>query len=332
MAGRNSIVKLAVDLYNGTVRTDFADGDPKDVLMKSLLENNGGSDKITYRSMREHPAIFAIMEDIITKLVIEGLSGDEFFMQFVESRNIARGDSNIFRINDDIPFIVADIADGTQGIRRQRLTGGESIAVKTVKKAIKIYEELDLLMTGRVDFNTFIDKVSVAFKKKTLNDMYSAFTTLLDNESSTYNIKGSADVAGDKIVELIAHVEAATGKRAYITGTKMAIRRLKTVQMSDKYKDDLYNMGYYGKFEGTPCVAIDNKHQVGSTNFILPNDKLWVIAGDDEPIKHVTEGQSMIITGVSTDNADLSQEFLSMQMEGIKVILAQKMGAYEFSA
>ena len=44
-------------------------------------------------------------------------------------------------------------------------------------------------------------------------------------------------------------------------------------------------MGYVGKFYGTPVVAEPQRHKIGSTDFVLADNVLTVIAGDDKPIK-----------------------------------------------
>ena len=111
----------------------------------------------------------------------------------------------------------------------------------------------------------------------------------------------------DELLDLIAHVEAAaSGKAATIIGTKKAIRNLDVTPLGDKAKEDLYNMGYAGKFYGTPVVVAPQRHKVGSTDFVLADDMLTIIAGDDKPIKCVYEGDPIVIMGEPTANGDLT--------------------------
>lgn len=51
---------------------------------------------------------------VVEKVSEEGLKGDEFFTQFIEDRNLALGDSNIFHTKKDCLLTVADVAEGTQ--------------------------------------------------------------------------------------------------------------------------------------------------------------------------------------------------------------------------
>ena len=72
---------------------------------------------------------------------------------------------------------MSEAADGTQGIRRQRLSGISEVSIPTSLKVVKIYEELNRVLSGRVDFNTFISKVAESFRQKLLNDVYSLWST-----------------------------------------------------------------------------------------------------------------------------------------------------------
>lgn len=90
----------------------------------------------------------------------------------------------------------------------------------------------------------------------------------------------------DALLDLISHVEAAAGgEKATIIGTKKALRNLKESIMSDGAKEEFHNMGYVGTFFGTPVVATPQRHQIGSTSFVLSDNVLTIIAGDDKPIK-----------------------------------------------
>ena len=123
------LVRLAVDAYKGHVAGNYSVDDSMEVLRQALIEANGGSTKLDYRAIRDGKCngLFAIVEEIITKTVIEGLPESCPLFNYVDFRNIAEGDTNVFEIRDNGLFVVADIADGTQGLRRQRLAGGEEI-------------------------------------------------------------------------------------------------------------------------------------------------------------------------------------------------------------
>jgi len=326
----NEIVKIAVDAYKGKQNGNYSTSDTMIVLKNALIEANNGKTCLDYRAVRDGKCseLFSIMEEIVTNTVIEGLPESSPIFNFVEFRNKALGDQDSFIMNDTNLFTVADIAEGTQGVRRQRAVGGETVYVTTQLKAIKCYEELNRVLAGRIDWNEITDKVSKSFVQKINNDMYTAFAGTYGKLVAPYQVSGT--FAADKLATLIDHVEAATGKTAYILGSKQAVRKITGVLGADanSAKEDLFNMGYYGKFGVNPIIAMQNGHKAGGTSFILNDTDLYVVAGDDKFIKVVTEGDTLIIPGNPMSNADLSQEFLMAQRYGTAVVLSEVFGTY----
>ena len=315
MAEMKDIVKLAVDSYKGRVEK-YTVGQSQDALRQALIEANGGNTTLDYKAIRDGKCngLFTLVEEILSRTVIEGVQSDDFFNAFVDYKNVALGDKNVFVVEDSTLFVVDDVAEGNQGIRRQRLGGKSETSIPTSMHAIRIYEELNRVLSGRVDFNTFIDKVAKSFSQKILNDIYTlwAGATAADLGGVSY-FPTAGTYNEDDLLDVISHVEAAAGgKTATIVGTKKALRNLKESIMSDGAKDEFHNMGYAGTFFGTPVVAIPQRHQVGSTNFVFQDDVLTIVAGDDKPIKFVYEGDPIVLMGEPTAKADFTQELTFM--------------------
>lgn len=329
----NDVIKLAVDMYKGHVAGNYSASDSKEVIRQALIEANGGSTTLDFRAVRDGQCnkLFALIEEIITKTVIEGLPDSCPLFNYVDFRNLAEGDTNVFEIEDGGLFFVAEIADGTQGLRRQRMEGGEELTIKTKLKGIKIYEELRRILAGRVDILKMIDKVSESFQKQINSDIYAVVVGAFEGLVAPFKESGSFDEA--KLTAIIDHVEASTGQTAKIIGSKQAVRKITGVKGSDSdsAKEDLYAMGYYGHFYNTPILVMNNAHKVGSKEFILGDD-LYIVAGEDKFVKFVTEGDTLIINGNPLDNADLSQEYLMAMRYGMKVIFASEgFGHYALS-
>ena len=331
----NDIVKLAVDLYKGNVEK-YSTKESNEVLRQALIEANDGKAYVDYKSVRDGKCskLFTIIEEILDNTVVEGLQGDEAFMALVDFRNTKLGDQNLFVIEDNTLFVVDDAAEGTQGVRRQRLGGAKESAIPTSLKIVRIYEELNRVLSGRVDFVKMIDKVAESFKKQLLDDINKAWEGITaDQLGGTTYFPTAGAYDEDDLLDVIAHVEAAAGgKTATIIGTKKAVRNLKMSVLASDAKSDLYQTGYYGKFFGTPVVVTPQRHKVGSTDFVLDDNMLTIVAGDEKPIKVVKEGDSLVIQGNPLDNADLTQEYVYGERWGVGVVVADGncgIGRYE---
>lgn len=325
MAEMKDIVKLAVDAYKGNVEK-YSVRQSQDALRQAMVEANNGKTTLNYKDIRDGKCngLFTLIEEILSNTIVEGLQGDEFFNAMVDFRNVADGDQNLFLVEDNNLFVVSEAADGTQGIRRQRLGGVTETSIPTSLKVVRIYEELNRVLAGRVDFNVFIQKVAESFRKKMLDDIYALWSgaTAAQMGGATYfPTAGAYDE--NVLLELVEHVEAAAGgKQATIIGTKAALRNLKESIQADGAKDELHNMGYYGKFYGTPCVAVPQRHKVGSTEFVMDDKVLTIIAGDDKPLKVVYEGDPIVLMGDPMTNADFTQEYLYGEKYGMGIVLA----------
>lgn len=335
MNDMNTIVQLAVDAYKGRV-TNYSIADSQDVLRKALIEANGGSTVLDYKKIRDGKCagLFSLVETILSNTVVEGLTGDEYFTALVDFRNVKQGDRNIFKVSDNNWFVISDAADGTQGVRRQRLGSMSETSVSTTFKTVRIYEELNRVLSGRVDFNTLITDVAESFRQKLLNDVYALWNGATAAQlGGTEFFPTAGEYDEDALLDVISHVEAAAGgKKASIVCTKKGARKLAPSIQGDNSQDDIYNLGYYGNFYGTPVVVTPQRHKLGTTEFVMDDDVITIIAGDDKPVKVVYEGDSIIIVGDPTTNADLTQEYFYGEKYGMAIVLSggnDGIGRYE---
>lgn len=334
MATKNELLKLSIDALNGRISGEFSSQDQSQAIIDGIVELNGGSNKIDVRNFHRGTELFAYVEEVLPHIIDTGLRGDEMFMNLVDERNLAEGDMNEFYSEDKSLFLVGNISRGSQAVRRQRLNAGEKISVPTQMRAIKVYEELRRLAANRVDWNTFIERVSQSFMQDTRMRILSAFEGIATNTAglnSTYVKSGSYDSA--VLLEIIEHVEAATGKTATIFCTRAGARKLTdaTVGAAESSKESIYSVGFYGKFYGTPIVTMKQAHKVGTDDFAINDNKIYVIAADDKPIKYVTEGSGLLVERQATDNADLTTEYLYAEATGVGIICNEKMGVYTIS-
>ena len=330
MANKVEIVRLGVDTYKNRITGNFSKNDSLEALKQAFIDLNGGSTKLDYRALRRNGAeMFEIIEEILEKTVLEGLSDDNFFTNFVEYRNIALGDQNSFYVPDNTMLVVSEIADGTTSIRRQRLDVGTNVSITTSWKGIQIYEHLSRLLSGRIDFNQLIDALEKAFKLKINDDTYTAFTGAFAGLPTGFTSSGSFDE--DALLDIVDHIEAATGKQAIIAGTRKALRKVTTAVVAESAKEDVYAMGYYGQFNGVPMARIKQVHSVGTYTFKLSENDLYITTGDAKPVKFVTEGEARILSGDAMNNVDLTQDYFFANRYGTGVVITDLFGKYEIS-
>lgn len=326
---RNEILSVAIDAVKGNSDGKFSSKQTSEELVKAFIDLNGGSKKINPKTFYRGNALFELVEELIPVIIEEGINTDAnpLFSELVEYRNIKDGDSAEFYVESNANFVVASVANGIQKVRRQRITGGSSVTVNPEAVILRVYEELERLLAGRIDFDKFVEGVANAFKKYIANAAWAAIESIsasTEGLSSVYVLTGTPTEA--QVVTMIEHVEAATGKPAKIYGTKGALRGLKVAISGEMYKDDMYKLGYYGNFNGTPCYRMAQSHKPGTDTFAYTDSKIFVIAGDDKPIKVVNEGEGLMFEHSAGENADLTQEYVYIQKFGVAAIVAQKLG------
>ena len=173
----NELVKLAVDGYKGSVEK-YSVKQSQETIRQALVELNGGSTKLDFKAIRDGKCagLFTLIEEVLHATVSEGLTANDFFNTMVDYRNVAEGDEEEFEVEDSTLFVVDEVADGSQALRRQRLGDLRSVRIPTSMKMVRIYEELNRVLSGRVDFNHLIDVVAESFQQKILNDIFTLWT------------------------------------------------------------------------------------------------------------------------------------------------------------
>jgi hypothetical protein len=327
----NKLIKLAVDTVKG-VPSAFSEGNPSDVIRNALIEANGGSTKIDVKAMRKtNGSFYELVEELIVASIIEGLPESNPIFKWAETKNGKAGDKPEFKVHKDSVLAVAEVANGTLGIRRQRIFGDTTKTLTPIPHAVKVYEELQRLLAGRADWVDFVNAVSRSFILDTNRAIADAFASIATTTPNVISETGSFSEAS--MVSLIEKVEMNNpGKTARIFGTKTALRNLAmstSNMVGETIKDDYYNMGYMGKFNGTEVFELKNGLKTDGTTKILDDTKLYVIATDEQFIKYYNEGDALIVESKLGDNSDLTQDYTVINTYAVAVELADKIGLYD---
>lgn len=332
------MVKLALDLKRGVQTFNYEDktynrGEAVEVLRQALIDANGGSTTIDRKTLRRNKAqIYELIEQLTDAMIHEGLQGNEFWMNYVDYVNVALGDKNEFIAKDNSLFIVSEIADGIATPRRQRIGKSTAMTVGTSLHAIRMYDEYTRFMAGRIDWNDLVDRVSKSFDLEMWNDIYVAFNGINKDTvglSETYVYTGT--FSAEKLLEMIEHVEAATGESAVLIGTKKGLSKCESSHMCEEAKNNMFKNGFFGIFNGTPMVALKQIHKTGTDEFMLDDNTIYIVAGGEHFIKFVEEGEAYIDDRDVTRYNDKTIEYFIEKRWGVALMIAGKIGKYTFA-
>lgn len=337
MTDYNDVIRLGIDMYHGTPKKYSMD-ESTNVMYEALVAANNGKTYLDYRDIRDGKCsgLFSIIENILAVTNNEGFQNDEYFTSLVQYVNTAAGDKNEFVVEDSNLYVVAEAANGTQGIRRQRIGGVSKVTIPTRFRVVKLYDELNRILSHNADLAKMIRDVSESFRRQMLDDIYGLWANATANDfGGTTYFPSAGSYDEDALLDVIAHCEAAAGgKPATIIGTKKALRKLKDSIDGDSAKSDLYTMGYVGKFYGSNVVMTPQRHKLGTTDFVYDDTTLHIIAGDEKPIKVVREGNPLVIMGDPYANGDLTQNYMYGEQYGVGLVLAggnSGIGRYKFT-
>lgn len=333
----NETVKMIVDVYNNRLEK-YSLEDANKTIREALIEANNGSTTINIRDIRDGKCngLFTIIEKAIQTTVNDGMSENEFLTDFVEWINVGDGDQAQLVADNNTVFVVDETAEGTQGVRRQRLAEKTELRIPTKYHTVRIYEELGRILAGKADFSALIEKVARSFVQARLEEIYKVWQTATANDlGGAVFFPAAGSYSEDTLLTLIDHVEAAAGGgKATIIGTKKAIRNLKESVQSDGAKEELHSFGYYGTFFGTPVVALPQRHKAGTTDFVYDDNTITIVATTDKPIKFVVEGSPLVIMRDPTQNFDTTQEYFVGEKWGVALFLVNNggIGRYEMTS
>lgn len=322
----NEIIKLAVDLARGSTG-EFSVEDTNETLRQHLISIVGSENPTHYQLEKHKHELFEIISVAIDSVVTEGITNQFDFL--AEVRNMNWGDLPVFDVEDPSLFKVATISNGNGELRRQRITNGK-VAVATEMKGIKIYDELKRYLAGRINWPKMVEKVALSFQQNVKTDGYQAIYDSYDKLTAPYKISGVFDEA--KLAKLCADVEAANnGAKVIIVGTKLALSKITSATESDKMKDNLNELGFYGVFKGWDMLAVQQTHKPGTKTFAIDDSFLLVIpVPSDKMLKIVFEGEAIIMEDQmqGSNPADLSKNYLFMKAYGVAVIASADYGIY----
>lgn len=330
--------KLMIDTSNNCV-INYTKEQANEAIRQRFNETLGltadSNMKDIRKALRRRKAeTYEIIEEVIDEKLKSGWGDNEFFKRFVEEKNLADGDKNEFYIPADTILTVTKFSGNHHDLTRQKLGIGRTISLSTDWYGIKVYEEFERFMAGRIDWAEFIEKLYEAIDKK-LNDMlYEAFLGLDDYVPAAYAFSGT--LTAEAILERVEKVEIATGYPAMICGPRAALSKITQLtgdaMWSNEMKNQRNTLGNLTVWQGVELLHIPQTFKQGTREFAYPQNKFFILPKvEDKPIKLVYEGDGYFNENTSAEtNRDMTIEAEYQTKFGIATVFGYDYAVGEF--
>ena len=320
---KNQIAQLIYDTYKGNIPTKFAQMDKnvrEDKIRKEIFKVLGLDDyeRVAFRrAMKVHDKeVFNIIEEIADQVLLDGEYKEEIFVKsFVEVKNSVLGDKNEFYSDVRNELELVEFSGNHWDLERSRIDVGGKMSPKIRTWGVKVYDEFERIMSGRSDFAKLITYIMEAVDRKICEIAKTTFMRGIGNLPAEFKYKGTYNKK--KILKVVQHVQASTGIKPILLGTRVALSNLQDMtEFSTNMKDELNLTGGLSKWQGYDCIEIEQTHKVGTFEFTWDDSQVYILTGGDKLVKLYLEGDTEtkeINDGIT--NADRSTEF-TLQFKG----------------
>ena len=321
--------KLFQDAYNGISKdAKFSKDDLQEAVRNAVREACNGEWNY-YSFMDNRYKVFAIIAQNFPVAMNASLAGR--FGGFAEFKDTSMGDLNYFDVEDNTIYPIYTAARGNGDVERQKIID-RNFSVPTQMKIIKMYDELDRFMAGKIDFARMTDKATVGYE----NHVGLLISDAIYNSYSAVGtpFKTTGAFAASSMQEIIENVKAATSaERLQIWGSITALANVADgAGYSDRAKDGFNSVGYYDTFRGTDLYALPQAYLPGTQTFAVNRTYLIVLPANEKIVKVVFEGEALVNMTDGMNRNDLQPEILYGRRVGAAAITVAegKYGIYKF--
>ena len=341
---------LTYDLAHGEeifdedgVRVSNSDANAKvrNYVFNILGINEKSTKRDRKRAMKKYGTeLFEVIEEVIDIKVETGFKESEFFNQFVEERNIARGDSQEFWTDQDIILAASKIAGDHHDFTLQRLGAGESYTVTTSVYGIAVGADIDLYLAGRLDWSKFTDACARAFVIQIQNEMYAEVMNVGDKLPAQFKGTGTLSAATkDQFDTLLEDVSIANDNvPVIIMGTKTALKKITGLAdidwVTEAQKGDVAATGRLGSYEGVTLMEIPQRFALNDTSKkLVDSTKLLILPQVEHKfVKFVDVGETEIYEQTEIgDRMDDTMKYEVQRAMGIGTQLGRYFGVWNLA-
>ena len=332
------------EIYDAEAGRVISKAEASDTIRKACFEYLGLTKDSTNKQIKRAlnsergTQFFTVIEEIIDTQIAHGLSENEFFNAWVESKNMADGDRNEFWADDEIILTVSKVSGDAHDLSMQRLSSGQSYHVDTAVYGIKVGGDIRLFLTGRKDWGSFVDAVVKAYIQKVQTLIATQFANGVNMLPVPATLKGTGALSASTKAQFDAIIEkvgAANEGGVVIMGTKTALKALNALTKvawdpASSIKEAVANTGIIGNYEGTPLMEIPQKFTDKTlATPIVDNKKLYIMpAVDDRFIKFVDYGETELEVNEKGATQDDMQSYEVQRRMGVATIMTRYHGEW----
>jgi len=326
----SDIQKLSLDAYNGKAIDNYSVDGMNKAIRAAIVEACGGEWNF-YRFQKNKWDVYAIVAEtmpVALKTSLDGAFGD-----MAEIRDGALGDKNYWTVANNDLFKVYTVARGNYDVERQTIVSN-SFTIATQKKLIKVFTEIDLFISGKIDWTEVIARVTKSFGayvgELIYNTMYNSYAAI----GTPYKHTGA--FAAETMLEIISQVLSATGAtKAQIFGTQIALANISDgAGYSDAEKRRFNEFGFYDMFRGNPMYMFPQAYKAGTTTKAVNDASVIILPDNGEKIvKVMFEGEPEVRDNDGSTRNDGQPEFLFGRMVGAAALTVEdgQYGFYKFA-
>ena len=338
--------KIFDDSANREIGKDEANDKLRSIMFEKLGLNERSTEKQINRALKSERAaeFFEVIEEVIEKEVEYGWKDNEFFNNFVETRNLADGDRTDFWTDEDIILNVAKVSGDHHDYTAQRLASGSSYTVPTSRYAVKVGSDIRLFLTGRKNWSDFIDAVAKAYRKKIQDELYAEFMNAATKLPVTAGFTGTGTLdkaKKDDFDNVLSNVAMANDvSSVVIMGTKTALKKLNALAgngsvdwVANSQKESVAETGILGTYEGTTLLEIPQRFKDNKLAEKLVDSNVLLIFPviDYKPVKFIDGGETTLEVSQAGDNMDDQQTYEAQRRMGVATIITRQFGQWKFS-
>ncbi len=342
--------QLLVDAAKKDVK-EYSQADANKVIVEKFraalgIEPNDRPQAVKRAIRANKDLVFTIIEETVEEMIISGWMENPFFMEYVDTRNLALGDENDFYVEDDSILSVSKVSGNHHNMIRQRLGAGRHFSVAGEWFGLKIYSDFERVLTGAEDWAKFVTKVVEAINRYLYDALYASLRGAKESLGANW-VKTGELVTANKadLVKLCQDISMATGSDVTIFGARSALSSLTGMAdvnwAPETVKQEYYaNGGVLGNWEGYRVAEIGQGLKRGasinsaSVEYMLDTDRLYIIPTSvaNKFIKVVNYGETQVSQVTDKDvNRDMSYEYEVLYKMGINVILNTVFGVWEIA-